>query len=332
MLVTRPTANDATTQEKMSMIEGIGDEVIQFFSAVIVILVFLLAWWSTNIREGPLIRTVLILERRSRNRTTAAVASPQTSSTESENGIDTGQNDETEEIMDTEPNDHKNENKLVVNKTNGIPSNVESNLVSNSSDTDLDEPNSADPQSSNENERSQSESLTTADSADHIKIRLKYLNDDQKLVDGRLKEPLGEFKRRHFSIELDADKLVRLIFNGQVLQCENQTLQGYGLYDNCVVHCLVHTPRAGPTSTRNNTATQGNNSSNNNNNSSPPDWNLNTLLYSCLSIIFIIAWYCRYQYAQLFTVSTTVALIALTCIFSVSLFNLQTPNQDAIPQ
>lgn len=29
----------------------------------------------------------------------------------------------------------------------------------------------------------------------HIWIRLKYLNDDQKLVQGRLEEPLGDFKR-----------------------------------------------------------------------------------------------------------------------------------------
>lgn len=29
----------------------------------------------------------------------------------------------------------------------------------------------------------------------NIRIRLKYLNDDQKLVEGKLQEPLGDFKR-----------------------------------------------------------------------------------------------------------------------------------------
>lgn len=36
---------------------------------------------------------------------------------------------------------------------------------------------------------------TKCDSADNIRIRLKYLNDDLKLVEGRLQEPLGDFKR-----------------------------------------------------------------------------------------------------------------------------------------
>lgn len=30
---------------------------------------------------------------------------------------------------------------------------------------------------------------------ENIRIRLKYLNDDQKLVEGNLQEPLGDFKR-----------------------------------------------------------------------------------------------------------------------------------------
>lgn len=48
----------------MSVIEGIGDEVIQFFSVVIVVVFAVAAWWSTSIREGHHIRTVVILERR----------------------------------------------------------------------------------------------------------------------------------------------------------------------------------------------------------------------------------------------------------------------------
>lgn len=35
----------------------------------------------------------------------------------------------------------------------------------------------------------------TADEADNISIKLKFINDDQKLVCGSLKEMLGSFKR-----------------------------------------------------------------------------------------------------------------------------------------
>jgi transmembrane and ubiquitin-like domain-containing protein len=48
----------------MSLVEGVGDEVTQFFIALVVIALALLAWWSTNISETPLVRTVLVLERR----------------------------------------------------------------------------------------------------------------------------------------------------------------------------------------------------------------------------------------------------------------------------
>jgi hypothetical protein len=49
---------------EMSLVEGVGDEVTQFFIALIIVGLSLLAWWSTNISETPLVRTVLVLERR----------------------------------------------------------------------------------------------------------------------------------------------------------------------------------------------------------------------------------------------------------------------------
>lgn len=49
----------------MSLVEGVGDEVTQFFIALLIVGLALLAWWSTNISETPsLVRTVLVLERR----------------------------------------------------------------------------------------------------------------------------------------------------------------------------------------------------------------------------------------------------------------------------
>jgi len=48
----------------MTLVEGVGDEVTQFFIALVIVGLALLAWWSTNISETPLVRTVLVLERR----------------------------------------------------------------------------------------------------------------------------------------------------------------------------------------------------------------------------------------------------------------------------
>ena len=52
----------------MSLIEGVGDEVTDFFIVVGVLCVGWIAWCSTNIADQPLIRTVLILQHRTRTR------------------------------------------------------------------------------------------------------------------------------------------------------------------------------------------------------------------------------------------------------------------------
>lgn len=49
--------------------------------------------------------------------------------------------------------------------------------------------------------------------------------------------------RRHFSAEFSDQKIVKLVFNGHVLQPDSKTLRACGLFDNCVVHCLVQNPR-----------------------------------------------------------------------------------------
>lgn len=49
--------------------------------------------------------------------------------------------------------------------------------------------------------------------------------------------------RRNFNEELSAQKIVRLVFNGHVLQPDAKTVAACGLFDNCVVHCLIHNPR-----------------------------------------------------------------------------------------
>lgn len=81
---------------------------------------------------------------------------------------------------------------------------------------------------------------TTNIDEDPWKIKIKYLNDDMKVVEAKPSQSLGEFKRQNFVSELAANKLVRLVFNGKVLQPEGRSLRNCGLFENCVVHCLVH--------------------------------------------------------------------------------------------
>lgn len=335
----------------MTLIEGVGDEVTDFFIVVIVLVVGWLAWYSTSITEDhPLIRTVLLVHRTRRHldetyraihqnassftrppnleltedETVAAIANdnngnsqscPDSSVADTNGGISTetsgtAETAATEEVLIEAMDSFNNDNGTALQRQNKINPPKETTISSSTCNES--------PEQKAEND------------ANKISIKLKFINDDQKLVTGSLKEFLGDFKRRHFQTELNAQKLVRLVFNGRVLQPDNQTLEKCGMFNNCVVHCLVHQPRQNPAPSPASAL----------DNSSPiyfnpqafsdipvgteissvhNDWDLSRPLVGIVSLILSFAWYFRYHYAQFFTTSATVALYAITAIFAMSI-------------
>ncbi|KAK4882925.1 hypothetical protein RN001_006244 [Aquatica leii] len=188
----------------------------------------------------------------------------------------------------------------------------------------------------NNNDKEKCSNSQTEESTDtNIRIKLKYLNDELKLVDGKLEEQLGDFKRRHFHPEFASNKLVRLIFNGQVLQPDTETLQSCGLFDNCVVHCLIHQQRNVYNEGNSNDGTfssrNGNNGLPQTNSNQGRDWDLGNTLLVLVSLILGSAWFFRYEYAHLYTVTATVALVAITGIFTVFLVGIYFPDADHTP-
>lgn len=157
-----------------------------------------------------------------------------------------------------------------------------------------------------------------------FRIKLKYLNDELKLVKGCPNEFIGDFKKRNFTDELSGQKVVRLVFNGHVLQPDTKTLKACGLFDNCVVHCLVHNPRPysnlTTTNPGNNLSEQENNHSagislDGGNNSAAAGQRLLFIgmVFICLTLVF--CWYFRIQYFHLFSWYSTIGLTLLTCLF-----------------
>lgn len=69
----------------MALVEGFGDEVIQFFGILFVVVLIVLLWMSTQVAEMQIFRgAVFILERRTRRRhhdTTRAASSVPNQST-----------------------------------------------------------------------------------------------------------------------------------------------------------------------------------------------------------------------------------------------------------
>uniref|UniRef100_A0A182M621 Ubiquitin-like domain-containing protein n=1 Tax=Anopheles culicifacies TaxID=139723 RepID=A0A182M621_9DIPT len=219
------------------------------------------------------------------------------------------------------------------------------NFISTRTDLSQGEKSSDHIDSSTENTPSSSNSLAVPPlPTKPIRIKLKYLNDDSKLVEGNLNEGIGEFKRRNFTLELAAHKLVRLVFNGHVLQPDSKTLAACGLFDNCVVHCLIHNQRSALNGVSTDRPLEGSIRDNQNhgqtsglengdgidtdtvperrgaeanNNRSGTRYGSYFIYIGTLAVTAVIlyGWYCRFHYGHLFNLNSTIGLIVTTTTF-----------------
>lgn len=183
--------------------------------------------------------------------------------------------------------------------------------------TSADPPNSAptDSQVSSEIPSTSTKDNLNVPLEENIQIKLKFLNEDIKIVSGSRNEPIGDFKKRNFRLELEEEKLVKLVFNGQVL-LDNVSISNCGLFDNCVVHCLIHNRR-----NTNNPAAQGESPTQPANNGILPE---NGSFFIYLGIVLVLVtlifcWFCRIQYSSLFSWYSTVGLVLMTSLFLVML-------------
>lgn len=344
----------------MTLIEGIGDEVTHFFIALIAIIIVSLAWWTTNISDQRHVRTVLLLDRRRHRsghhhrrltnltnhtetvtitegstsltrRSSAEMRTQENGPETSENGNGANEGEETTIIRTMDEVCSLRQRRLA----------FYDNFSQNNSQDEVE--NRVEEIPSQTEDESPASSQTTTKPDTTIRIKLKYINDDLKFVDGHLNEPLGDFKKRHFQVEMNSNKLVRLIFNGQVLQQDTQTLKSIGLFDNCVVHCLIHQKRVTPGSEATNSSAGSNrdnssdgidggaNANNNNNNQAGRDWDFGNSLFAFISFMLLAAWYFRYVYAHLYTVTATVGLILITGIFTIVLVGMYFPDNENLP-
>jgi hypothetical protein len=303
----------------MTYIEGFGDEVTHFLAFLIIVVLCFIAWWSTGTRDVPHVRTVILLERRGTQTEGQTPVAPNSQEPPPPEPVPTGDvpqssppsqeegGDEARSREDPQEEVKKQRFKFFQNRLR--PANFGAAPANETPPPTEETTEGPDPSAPNQQEGEE----------EGIRIRLKYLNDDQRLVHGRLQEPLGDFKKRHFRVELSNQKLIRLIFNGQVLQSDEQSLQRYGLYDNCVVHCLVQNQQTG---NRQNTQI----------NASPPEWNLGFILYTLISAVLGLAWVMRYQYSHLFSLTSTAFLVGLTMLFGVFLGGAYLPdNAEPVP-
>ena len=117
------------------------------------------------------------------------------------------------------------------------------------------------------------------------------------------------YNRLHFSSELEDNKIVRFIFNGQDLRNDLSTLRAYNIADNSVVHCLI-------TQSRQNEAGSGPHS-----NTAEDDGQMGAFLYPVFGLILGLVWYLRFSYKQYFNAMSTVSLAGVSFIYLLALFS-----------
>ncbi|XP_053605479.1 transmembrane and ubiquitin-like domain-containing protein 1 isoform X2 [Plodia interpunctella] len=378
----------------MTLIEGVGDEVVQFVGVLLVSIVAALAWWSTNARPDRY-HTVLVMRSRAHHPVTVSIRTrsnmpitnaPGTiieqASTSNANGtssiptetnednpgessrviplqemdsivdadmamldnnrlhfyrrIDSGPHnsgpestsDESESQDDVEP-----ASNAQIREMDSIVSAMEADVTAGcdffstpsgnktvTNDGSVPSVSSANtPSEENTPQTAEASGDATDGNSRKILIKLKYLNDTLKEVEGSLDELLKDFKWRHFSSELSSECRVRLIFNGRVLGDDAATLRALGLHHRAVVHCLVH-PRSHPPQNRNSPR-----------HSSPslvlegaPErpWDLENIFMTLVSVALTVVWFFRCEYSNMFTASASVALFGLTVFYSVAIFGL----------
>ena len=150
---------------------------------------------------------------------------------------------------------------------------------------------------------------------ERVTVRLKFLNDTLRDVEASLVENVGQFKRRNFSQEISSNKNVRLIFNGQVLRDESSSLRSCGIFDKCVVHCLIHN---GPPQTSSATNAAGVNGGQTN--TQHRDLDLSAYFIPILGLALALLWYFAVAYNNYFNLLSTSALIGLTSLYFLSVY------------
>lgn len=347
-------------------IEGIGDEVFSFFLCLLAVFIIYLGWMSTRVREQRALgvfyyqTTTTTTTSNSNNNNSQRMSIPNASGSLQRSESQQSNRTETEEITDVVNNVIEELENDISNFVSGTgiggggsggdtgssseddnnrergrgDDRAEESILQRMDQTDGPEREGARVHEEDDNDKEKkppTAAIVATSDEKEMTIKLKYINDDMKMVTGRLSEGIGEFKRRTFSVELAAQKLIKLVFNGQVLEPEAKTLKECGLFDQCVVHCLVLNRRVPPASdTPNDTNAANTNENMSANTFATPSVGAGTgggggdpsgrpCIYIGVALLcssLLIMWTARYQYASYFSFNSTVGLILMSIVFA----------------
>ncbi|XP_003469729.1 transmembrane and ubiquitin-like domain-containing protein 1 [Cavia porcellus] len=142
-------------------------------------------------------------------------------------------------------------------------------------------------------------------------LRLKFLNDSEQVARAWPHDTIGSLKRTQFP---GREQQVRLIYQGQLLGDDTQTLGSLHLPPNCVLHCHVST-RVG---TQHPPCPPGSEPG-------PSGLEIGSLLLPLLLLLLLLLWYCQIQYRPFFPLTATLGLAGFTLLLSLLAFAMYRP-------
>ncbi|XP_069585143.1 transmembrane and ubiquitin-like domain-containing protein 1 [Ranitomeya imitator] len=137
-----------------------------------------------------------------------------------------------------------------------------------------------------------------------ITLRLKFLNETERVVSVRLTDSVLHIKRSQFP---EQESLVRLIYQGQLLRDDSQTVASLQLADGCVLHC--HLSQHAPASVLGGDEP------------SQDSVNIGSLMIPLFLLLLGLLWYCVIQYPHVFSATATACLGAMTLFVLVLVFS-----------
>ncbi|NXW37569.1 TMUB1 protein, partial [Phaetusa simplex] len=140
-------------------------------------------------------------------------------------------------------------------------------------------------------------------------LRLKFLNDTERLARVRPGDTVGDLKRAYFPGQ---EQQVRLIYQGQLLRDDTQSLAALHLAHNSVLHCHISPHSSAP-------APAGPRAS-----ADPAHAALDvgSLVLPLFVLMLAVLWYFQLQYRHVFTATATTFLAGLTLLFSFVAFTM----------
>ncbi|XP_028636249.1 transmembrane and ubiquitin-like domain-containing protein 2 isoform X1 [Grammomys surdaster] len=309
-----PVSSQAMELSDVTLIEGVGNEVMVVAGVVVLTLALVLAWLSTYVADS------------SNNQLLGTIVSAGDTSVLHLGHVDQlvnqGTPDPTEHPHPSGGNDDKaEETSDSGGDTTGEPGargDMEPSLEHLLDIQGLPKRQAGLESSRPEAALGVDDSTCLSPSPSLINVRLKFLNDTEELAVARPEDTVGALKSLSFhpcsKYFPGQESQMKLIYQGRLLQDPARTLSSLNITNNCVIHCHRSPPGAavsGPSASLTPTTEQ-----------SSLGVNVGSLMVPVFVVLLGVVWYFRINYRQFFTAPATVSLVGVTVFFSFLVFGM----------